>query len=116
MSAQEIDYEERLSILARTPKWEFPEEFTQFHRTLSSSVSALDKSQSALSHSEVFDCDAQEKAQSCSDKIVQAVQGTELKQQLTDLQTYIARCNIAIDKAQFGFQGIDWIRNPSRPS
>lgn len=100
MSAQEIDYEERLSILARTPKWEFPEEFTQFHRTLSSSVSALDKSQSALSHSEVFDCDAQEKAQSCSDKIVQAVQGTELKQQLTDLQTYIARCNIAIDKAQ----------------
>lgn len=100
MSAQEIDYEERLSILARTPKWEFPEEFTQFHRTLSSSVSALDKSQSALSHSEVFDCDAQDKARSCSDKIAKAVQEAELRQQFTRLRTYIADCNTAIDKAQ----------------
>lgn len=100
MSAQEIDYEERLSILARTPKWEFPEEFTQFHRTLSSSVSALDKSQSALSHSEVFDCDAQDKARSCSDKIAKAVQEAEFRQQFTRLRTYIADCNTAIDKAQ----------------
>lgn len=95
-----LSAEEKLSILARTPKGEFPEEFTQFHRTLSSSMNALNKSQNTLSNSEVFDCDAQERAQSCSDKIVQAVQGIELKQQFTDLQTYIARCNIAIDKAQ----------------
>lgn len=95
-----LSAEEKLSILARTPKWEFPEEFTQFHRALSSSVSALNKSQNTLSNSEVFDCDAQERAQSCSDKIVQAVQGIELKQQFTKLRAYIADCNNAIDAAQ----------------
>lgn len=92
--------EERLSILARTPKWEFPAEFTQFHRTLGSSVCALDKSRDTLSDSEVFDCDAQEKARSCSGKIVQAVQGAELEQQLAKLHTYITDCNKAIDEAQ----------------
>lgn len=100
MSAQEIDYEERLSILARTPKWEFPEEFTQFHRTLSSSVSALNKSQERLSDSEVFDCHAQENARSCSDEIAKAVQKIGLRQQFTKLRAYIADCNNAIDAAQ----------------
>lgn len=95
-----LSAEEKLSILARTPKWEFPDEFTQFHRTLSSSVNALNKSQSTLSNSEVFDCDAQDKARSCSDKIAKAVQEAELRQQFTRLRTYIADCNTAIDKAQ----------------
>lgn len=100
MSVQEIDYEERLSIIARTPKWEFPDEFTQFHRTLSSSVNALNKSQERLSDSEVFDCHAQENARSCSDEIAKAVQKTGLRQQFTKLRAYIADCNNAIDAAQ----------------
>ncbi len=95
-----LSAEEKLSILARTPKWEFPEEFTQFHRTLSSSVSALNKSQERLSDSEVFDCHAQENARSCSDEIAKAVQKIGLRQQFTKLSAYIADCNNAIDAAQ----------------
>lgn len=95
-----LSAEEKLSIIARTPKWEFPDEFTQFHRTLSSSVNALNKSQERLSDSEVFDCHAQENARSCSDEIAKAVQKIGLRQQFTKLRAYIADCNNAIDAAQ----------------
>lgn len=72
-STGKSNYEELLSMIARTTQWEFPDEITRFCDAMDKASDALGRAGTVLQEDGVFECSARDTALACSDRIVQNI-------------------------------------------
>ena len=100
MAVSKIDYEERLSMIARTPQWEFPDEITRFCDAMDEASNALGRAGTVLQEDGVFECSARDAALACSDRIVQNISEVDFAAQAKQVRQRIETFNDVICEAQ----------------
>jgi len=99
-TSDDDDPEMKLSQIARTEPWEFPEEFTRFKDAVDDQVAVMNRSRAVLMEPGVFECSAREKAVECSDAIVGYLRDANLDAKFEDLRKQIDSHNQAICEAR----------------
>ena len=80
-STGKSNYEELLSMIARTTQWEFPDEITRFCDAMDKASDALRRAGTVLQEDGVFECSARDTALACSDRIVQNISDADFTTQ-----------------------------------
>lgn len=99
-STGKSNYEELLSMIARTTQWEFPDEITRFCDAMDKASDALGRAGTVLQEDGVFECSARDTALACSDRIVQNISDADFTAQAKLLRQRIETFNDVICEAQ----------------
>ncbi|WP_137654837.1 hypothetical protein [Bifidobacterium moukalabense] len=99
-STGKSNYEERLSMIARTAQWEFPDEITRFCDAMDKASDALGRAGTVLQEDGVFECSARDAALACSDRIVRNISDADFTAQAKRLRQRIETFNDVICEAQ----------------
>ncbi|WP_428859164.1 hypothetical protein AB4920_06705 [Bifidobacterium dentium] len=99
-STGKSNYEERLSMIARTTQWEFPDEITRFCDAMDKASDALGHAGTVLQEDGVFECSARDAALACSDRIVRNISDADFTAQAKRLRQRIETFNDVICEAQ----------------
>ena len=99
-STGKSNYEELLSMIARTTQWEFPDEITRFCDAMDKASDALRRAGTVLQEDGVFECSARDTALACSDRIVQNISDADFTTQAKRIRQRIETFNDVICEAQ----------------
>lgn len=99
-STGKSNYEELLSMIARTTQWEFPDEITRFCDAMDKASDALGRAGTVLQEDGVFECSARDTALACSGRIVQNISDADFTAQAKLLRQRIETFNDVICEAQ----------------
>ena len=99
-STGKSNYEELLSMIARTTQWEFPDEITRFCDAMDKASDALGRAGTVLQEDGVFECSARDTALACSDRIVQNISDADFTAMAKRFRQRIETFNDVICEAQ----------------
>ena len=99
-STGKSNYEELLSMIARTTQWEFPDEITRFCDAMDKASDALGRAGTVLQEDGVFECSARDTALACSDRIVQNISDADFTALAKRFRQRIETFNDVICEAQ----------------
>ena len=99
-STGKSNYEELLSMIARTTQWEFPDEITRFCDAMDKASDALRRAGTVLQEDGVFECSARDTALACSDRIVQNISDADFTTQAKRIRQRIETFNDVSYEAQ----------------